>query len=187
MLTEQVTNTIMNLEQSFINKTTGGLLHYHFKGGETHQLCCPYCQSDGINSKGKKINPSGAKGYFYLEKDATNFICHKCGARMQFHNLLKDNFPTKFIDHVREREHMGTTGKGHNCPTLANALESIRYLNFEKPVFNKNETMTALALLQKNHQMLLKKKNMANQPKFKKYHRCVRLNNKQDAKHTSIA
>ena len=129
----------MNLEQSFINKISSHLLHYRFKGGETHQFCCPYCQSDGINSKGKKISESKAKGYFYQENGATNFKCHKCGTGKQFHNFLKDHFPNEFIAYVREREHMGTTGKGHNCPTLANALESIGGLKFEKPVFDKNE------------------------------------------------
>ena len=129
----------MKLEQSFINKISSHLLHYRFKGGETHQLCCPYCQSGGIDSKGKKISESKAKGYFYQENGATNFKCHKCGTGKQFHNFLEDHFPNEFITSVREREYMGTTGQGHNCPNLTNALESIRGLKFEKPVFNKNK------------------------------------------------
>ena len=129
----------MNLEQAFISKITGGLLHYRFKGGETHQFCCPYCQPDGIDNKGKKISESKAKGYFYKKGSSINFRCHKCGTGKQFHNFLKDHFPAEFIDYVREREQMGTTGQGHNCPTLANALESIGGLKFKKPVFNKNE------------------------------------------------
>ena len=130
----------MNLEQSFISKISGGLLLYRFKGGEVHQFCCPYCQSSGIDKKGKKISPSGAKGYFYPEKGATNFKCHTCGTGEQFHNFLRDHFPNEFIAYVKEREVRGTTGKGHNCPTLANALESIGGAIFKKPVFRKEET-----------------------------------------------
>ena len=89
LLTEQVSNTIMKLEQAFISKISSHLLHYRFNGGETHQLCCPYCQSSGINSKDKKISASKAKGYFYQKKGATNFISHGCGARMQFHPLYE--------------------------------------------------------------------------------------------------
>jgi len=136
----------MNLEQSFIDKISGGLLHYRFKGSEVHQFCCPYCQSSGINKKGKKISPSGAKGYFYPKKGATNFKCHTCGTGEQFHNFLKDHFPKEFIAYVQERERRGTTGKGHNCPTLANALESIGKLKFGKPEFNKNNEGNAIKI-----------------------------------------
>ena len=130
----------MNLEQSFIRKITGGLLRYRFKGSDVHQFFCPYCQSSGINKKGKKISPSEATGYFYPKKSATNFICHRCGKRKQFLNFLKDHFQKEFIAYVKEREERGTTGKGHNCPTLANALESIGGAIFKKPVFRKEET-----------------------------------------------
>ena len=119
---------------------SGGLLLYRFKGGEVHQFCCPYCQSSGIDKKGKKISPSGSKGYFYPEKGATNFKCHTCGTGEQFHNFLRDHFPNEFIAYVKEREQRGTTGKGHNCPTLTNALESIGGAMFKKPVFRKQET-----------------------------------------------
>jgi len=130
----------MNLEQLFISKISGGLLLYRFKGGEVHQFCCPYCQSSGIDKKGKKISPSRAKGYFYPEKGATNFKCHTCGTGEQFHNFLRDHFPNEFIAYVKEREVRGTTGKGHNCPTLKNALDSIGGAMFKKPVFRKEET-----------------------------------------------
>ena len=129
----------MNLEQSFISKISGQLLHYRFKSGDIHQFCCPYCQSNGVNKKGKKINPSEATGYFYPKKGATNFICHRCGARIEFHNFLKDHFQKEFIAYVKEREQRGTTGKGQNCPTLENALESIGGTIFKKPVFRRGE------------------------------------------------
>ena len=125
----------MNLEQSFISKISGQLLHYRFKSSEVHQFCCPYCQSSGFDKKGKKISPSGAKGYFYKKEDSINFKCHKCGTGKQFHNFLKDHFKKEFIAYVKEREERGTTGKGHNCPTLRNALESIGGATFKKLVF----------------------------------------------------
>ena len=119
---------------------SGQILNYRSKSGYIHQFCCPYCQSSCVNKKGKKINPSEATGYFYPKKEATNFICHRCGTRIQFHNFLKDHFPKEFIAYVKEREQRGTTGKGHNCPTLANAIKSIGGAMFKKPVFRKEET-----------------------------------------------
>ena len=130
----------MNLEQSFIRKITGDLLHYRFKGGDVHQFCCPYCQAHGTDKAGKKISPSKAKGYFYKKEDSINFKCHKCGTGKQFHKFLKDHFQKEFIAYVKEREQRGTTGKGNNCPTLANALESIDGAMSKKPVFRKQET-----------------------------------------------
>ena len=133
----------MNLEKLFISKISGQLLRYRFKSGDTHQFCCPYCQSSGVNKKGQKISPSKAKGYFYKKEDAVNFKCHKCGTGKQFHNFLRDHFPHEFIAYVKEREQRGTTGKGHNCPTLANAFESVGKLKFGKPEFNKNREDSA--------------------------------------------
>ena len=137
MLVTQIGNKEMNLEQSFIRKITGGLLHYRFKGGDVHQFCCPYCQTHGTDKAGRKISSSKAKGYFYKKEDSINFKCHKCGTGKQFHNLLRDHFQKEFLAYVKERELRGTTGKGHNCPTLANALESVGKLKFDKPEFNK--------------------------------------------------
>ena len=126
----------MNLEQLFISKISGELLLYRLKGSDAHQFCCPYCQSSGFDKNGKKISESLAKGYFYKKEGSINFKCHKCGTGKQFHNFLKDHFQKEFIAYVKERELRGTTGKGHNCPTLANALKSIGEAIFERPVFH---------------------------------------------------
>ena len=61
---------------------------------------------------------------------------------------------------------MGTTGKRHNCPTLANALESIGELQFEKPVFRKQEHNTANE--EKEASPPQKDQGCGNSPKFQK-------------------
>ena len=105
-----------------------------------HQFYCPYFQPHGTEKTGKKISPSKAKGYFYKKEDSINFKCHKCGTGKQFHNFLNDHFQKEFIAYVKEREQRGTTGKGHNCPTLTNALESVGGAIFKKPIFRGEET-----------------------------------------------
>ena len=129
----------MNLERKYVHLISGRLQNYRFNGN-VHQLRCPYCQLSDRDSKGRSITDAKAKGYFYEKNGTLNFKCHKCGTGKQFHNFLKDHFSSEFIAYVKERERVGTTGKGHNCPTLANALESIGALKFEKPVFNEQET-----------------------------------------------
>ena len=128
----------MNIEHRYLNKISAHLYNFRDKG-TTYQLRCPYCQSTGRSKKGKRITDATAKGYFYSKTGCLNFKCHKCGTGRQFHNFLKDHFPNVYLDYVKERELHGTTGKETNCPTFANALESIGGLQFEKPIFNKNE------------------------------------------------
>jgi hypothetical protein len=125
----------MTLEDQFIAKIRPHLLHYKFNG-KVHQFFCPYCQSSGINSKGKRLSPSEGRGYFYPKGRAINFGCKRCGEGMQFHNFLKGNFPGAFVEYVKERDRRGTTGYQTNCPTLDNVLIDKGLIGSEKPVFN---------------------------------------------------
>ena len=174
----------MNLKQSFISKASAGLLHYRFKGGKVHKFCCLCSQLSGFDKKEKKISVSGAKGYFYPEKGATNFKCHTCSTGEQFHNSLQDHFPKEFIAYVKEREQRGTKGKGHNCPTLANALESIGGEVFKKPVFRK-PTKNPIQQRRGRHQHPNKIRVVAIYQKSRNCHPCAHLSNNQDARHTS--
>ena len=126
----------MNLEQKFMDKISSGLPFFRQMPNSSYKFQCPYCQTSGRHKSGRALKDIDCASYFYEKKGVINFICYKCGMGNQFHNFLKDHFPNEFISYVQEREKRGTTGKGHNCPTLANALESIGRLKFDKPVFN---------------------------------------------------
>ena len=125
----------MNLELKYLDKISGHLCNYRDKG-RVRQLRCPYCQSSGKSKKGKRITDATATGCFYRKNDCLNYKCHRCGTGKQFHNFLKDHFPSTYLDYVKEREALGTTGKGSNCPTLANALKAIGTIQFEPPNFD---------------------------------------------------
>ena len=151
-LERKITNTKMNLELKYLDKISGHLCNYRDKG-RVHQLRCPYCQSSGKGKKGKRITDATATGYFYRKNDCLNFKCHRCGTGKQFHNFLKDHFPSTYLDYVKERETLGTTGKGSNCPTFANALKVTGTIHFVPPNFDaepeqiaSNEEKTDLTL-----------------------------------------
>ena len=127
----------MNLEQHFIGKISGNLAFFRQMPNSTYKFQCPYCQTSGRHKSGRALKDGDCASYFYEKQSVINFRCHKCGIGKQFHTFLKDHFPNEFIAYVQERERRGTTGKGHNCPTLANALESVGKLKFGKPVFDK--------------------------------------------------
>ena len=129
----------MNLEQHFIGKISGNLAFFRQMPSSAYKFQCPYCQVSGWNKSGRALKDYECVSYFYEKKGAINFKCHQCGTGNQFHNFLKDHFPNEFIAYVKEREQRGTTGKGHNCPTLANAIESIGGAMFTKPDFRKQQ------------------------------------------------
>ena len=132
----------MSLELQCLSKISGRLFNYREKV-TTYQLRCPYCQSSGKSKKGKPITDSTASGYFYSKNGCLNFKCHKCGTGKQFHNFLKDHFPSTYLDYVKEREVLGTTGKGSNCPTFANALKATETIRFEPPNFDTESKQAA--------------------------------------------
>ena len=130
----------MNLEHQFAGEISGNLLYFRQMPNGTYKFQCPYCQRGARHKSGRAWKDRDCASYFYEREGALNFSCHKCGTKRQFHNFLKDHFPNQFIAYVKEREQRGTTGKGHNCPTLTNALESIGGAMFAKPDFRKQQT-----------------------------------------------
>lgn len=128
----------MTLEESFINKIDHQLLNFK-RNNNSFQFRCPYCQGGSHHRTGRPWKNSDFRAYFYREQNATNFKCHKCGKHTQFHQFLKDHFPTEFIEYVRERELQGTTGFQTNCPTLDKALLDTGKIKFEKPNFNSKK------------------------------------------------
>ena len=128
----------MNLEETFINRIDQRLLNFK----QNHNSCqfrCPYCQTSSHHRSGRPWKNSDFRAYFYKAENATNFKCHKCGKHTQFHAFLKDHFPTEFMEYVRERELMGTTGFQTNCPTLDKALLDTGKIKFEKPDFSSRK------------------------------------------------
>ena len=128
----------MTLEEQFIEKIQGNLPCLR-RTPSAYKFKCPYCQTGSHHRSGRPWKDSDFKAYFYKNKSATNFKCHKCGQHVQFHQFLKDHFPRHFIDYVRMRERMGTTGFQTNCPTLDKALLDTGKIKFEKPDFSSRK------------------------------------------------
>jgi predicted RNA-binding Zn-ribbon protein involved in translation (DUF1610 family) len=128
----------MTLEESFIDKISYQLSNFK-RNHNSWQFRCPYCQAGSHHRTGRPWKNSDFRAYFYREQNATNFKCHKCGKHTQFHQFLKDHFPAQFIEYVRERELMGTTGFQTNCPTLDKALLDTGKIKSEKPDFSSRK------------------------------------------------
>lgn len=65
------------------------------------------------------------KGSLYqvFGRNDWKFRCFRCGEHKAFHNFLEDHFTKHFEAYVRQRDALGTTGKGTNCPTLETVLQ----------------------------------------------------------------
>ena len=128
----------MNLEETFIGKISYRLPNFKHNHN-SYQFRCPYCQMGSHHRSGRPWKNSDFRAYFYKAHNVTNFKCHKCSKHTQFHVFLKDHFPAEFMEYVRERELMGTTGFQTNCPTLDNALLGTAKIKFEKPDFSSRK------------------------------------------------
>ena len=128
----------MTLEESFIDKISYQLPNFK-RNNTSFQFRCPYCQLGSHHRTGRPWKNSDFRAYFYRAENATNFKCHKCGKHTQFHQFLKDHFPTEFLEYVRERELQGTTGFQTNCPTLDKALLDTGKIKFDKPDFGSRK------------------------------------------------
>jgi hypothetical protein len=116
--------TILTIEEKYLNRVSG-LLPFFSKQLNAYRLQCPYCQLGSKDHKGRPMTASRCKGFFYSNRNALNYKCHRCGAGKQFHSFLQDHFPSTFIEYVEERDGLGLTGKGTNAPTLSNAAERV--------------------------------------------------------------
>lgn len=110
------------IEETFIDHISTALPLF---GRQTNavRFQCPYCQSNGRNSKGNPLSPSGARGYLYSIGNAWNFKCHKCGEHQAFEKFLEVQFPLLHFEYVCLREQLGTTGFQSNCPSLETLLK----------------------------------------------------------------
>jgi hypothetical protein len=116
--------TILTIEEKYL-KHINGLLPFFSRQLNAYRLQCPYCQLGSKDYKGRQMTSSRCKGFFYINGNALNYKCHRCGVGKQFHTFLQDHFPSTFLEYVAERDGLGLTGKGTNAPTLSNAAERV--------------------------------------------------------------
>jgi hypothetical protein len=113
------------IEETFIDRILPSLTLYSKRDSGAHRFACPYCQSNGIDRKGKRIPAYKATGFLYRYEDtnAWNFKCHKCGEHHAFEKFLEQQFPLLHFEYVCLREQLGTTGFQTNCPSLETLLK----------------------------------------------------------------
>ena len=128
----------MSIEENLIHSLSHNLLHFSTRN-HSYRFQCPYCQVGHLNSKRKAFKPSEAKGFLYQKNGGWNFKCHRekhCGRGMSFTTFLEDNFPNEYLNYVRQREVLGTTGKHTNCPKLETVLKRQGVLPQDPPDFS---------------------------------------------------
>jgi hypothetical protein len=128
-----------SIEESFIDRFSSALSMFRANTTThptTFQFLCPYCQSTGMDSKGKKIPAYKAKGYLYPIGNAWNYKCHKCGEHQSFVKFLEAQFPLLHFEYVRLRDQLGTTGFQTNCPSLETLLKKRGMLSGQPPQFH---------------------------------------------------
>lgn len=124
----------MNLEDIFLGKISHRLPGFKQRpSGSIFK--CPYCQQDGYFSS------ASLKGNFYKNRNATRFKCHSCGTSREFHEFLKDHFPSLFLDYVAERESYSLTRFQTNCPTLKTAQRSLKKASIASPIQSTFNTL----------------------------------------------
>jgi hypothetical protein len=113
------------IEETFIDRILPSMTLYSKRDSGAHRFACPFCQSNGIDRKGKKIPAYKATGFLYRYENtnAWNFKCHKCGERLSFEKFLEQQFPLLHFEYVRLRDQLGTTGFQTNCPSLETMLK----------------------------------------------------------------
>jgi hypothetical protein len=122
----------MSLDLGYIFLVSGQLVNFE-QHGAAYRIQCPYCQFQ------KKQAPSKSKGFFYQKNNDWQFKCHKCGTGKSLANFLKENFPEHYLDYVKDRDRVGSTGHGTNCPTLETVLKDLGIFPNVPPSFHKDQ------------------------------------------------
>lgn len=92
-----------------------------YQGHVRHTFTCPFCGPLG-RTESKRNERKGAL-LWDVRQHSWVFSCARrgsatCSHGMTFPNFIQELNPSLFQAYQREREHSGTTGKGHNCPAV---------------------------------------------------------------------
>lgn len=138
----EVNYTDMTIEQSIIQEISYSL-GFFTKTISGHKFQCPYCQHGSKDHKGRPMSVGRVKGSLYQVsgRNAWNFRCLRCNKRVSFTKFLEDHFPRHFEAYVRQRDALGTTGKGTNCPKLETVLKQQGMLPQTTPDFSWQGTL----------------------------------------------
>ena len=162
----------MSVEQSFIRKITGVLLHYRFKGGDVHQFCCPYCQPHGTDKTGKKISPSKAKGYFYKKRIQSTSIATNVG--MESNSTTSSRITSKKNSSLTSRSESKEElrARGITVQLLQMPLKALveRYLRNQFSGERKPTKSRTQQMRRRRHHHLKKTRVVATHPKSRNSH-----------------
>ena len=92
-----------------------------YQGHTKHTFTCPFCGYLGKTES--KRNERKAVLLWNTTQHSWVFSCARkgsptCFGGMTFPNFLNALAPSLFRAYQQEREHSGTTGRGHNCPAV---------------------------------------------------------------------
>jgi len=132
----------MTIEQSTIQDISYSL-GFFSRTQNGYKFQCPYYQHGNKDHKGRPMTLGRVKGSLYQVSGRNDwkFRCFHCGKHKAFHNFLEDHFPKHFEACIRQRDALGTTGKGTNCPKLETVLKRQGVLPEGAPDFSWQGTL----------------------------------------------
>jgi hypothetical protein len=86
------------------------------QNGSLWSFACPYCAHQ--QSKEWKRNKKTACLLWSSTQNSWKFACQRCCKKTNFFHALRDFDPDLGARYQRERDKAGTTGWGHDCPSL---------------------------------------------------------------------
>ena len=126
------------IDRTFLLRVSAKLPKFTQKKTDLYNFRCPIC---GDSSK----NKAKARGYVYAKKGNYFFMCHNCGASMNFYNFLDKVDSSLLKEYALERYKNGDDSK----KTVSNT--EIGLFKTSAPVFKKKIPLPSLDSLPEEH------------------------------------
>ena len=126
------------IDRTFLLRASAKLPKFAQKKTDLYNFRCPIC---GDSSK----NKAKARGYVYAKKGNYFFMCHNCGASMNFYNFLDKVDPNLLKEYALERFKNGDDSK----KTVSNT--KIGVVKTSAPIFKKKLPLPSVASLPEEH------------------------------------
>ena len=126
------------IDRTFLLRVSAKLPKFTQKKTDLYNFRCPVC-GDSHKNKAK------ARGYIYAKKGNYFFMCHNCGASMNFYNFLDRVDPNLLKEYSLERYKNGDNSK----KTVSNT--EIGLFKTSAPVFKKKLPLPSIKSLPEGH------------------------------------
>lgn len=125
------------IDRTFLLRVSSKLQKFTQKKTDLYNFRCPLC---GDSSK----NKTKARGYVFAKKNNYFYMCHNCGASINFYNFLEKVDETLCKEYALERYKNGEQGRdNYKKPDF----EEFK----EKPVFKEKINLPSIASLDEEH------------------------------------